>query len=187
MRIAISGAQSTGKTTLAHRLVEALGNARVEPEPFRVLRERLLLVSGPHSMTPQQELELIRHNQNRLRALRGQETVIYDRCSLDALAHALVARRLGNPAFDEDWMDTLRREADRALDVIDLLVIVRVEDGQPLVPDGVRSEDESYRRMVDEEIAGLAADREHAMEVRGDTEERVSLLREKIERMRSGA
>ena len=186
MRIALSGAQSTGKTTLAHALAGVLEHARVEPEPFRVLRERLKLVSGPDSMTPEQELELIRHNQNRLRALRGPETVVFDRCGLDALAHATVARRLGNPAFDDQWMSTLTVETNRTLEVIDLLVVVRLEAGRPLTPDGIRSEDESYRTLVDREISALAEGHVNSMEVTGDTDERIRQVLPRVMELRKG-
>ena len=184
MRIAISGAQSTGKTTLAHALVEVLENSRVEPEPFRVLRSQLKLVSGPQTMSPQQELALIEHNQRRLTALRAAETVVFDRCALDALAHARVAQNSGNRAFTEEWLTTLGQKTQQALAVVDLLVVVRIDPEIPLALDGVRSTDESYRRLVDEQIAQISHEHPNAHEVRGSTQERVEQIRTLVDAVR---
>lgn len=173
MRIAISGTQSTGKTTLAGDLAEAIPNARVEPEPFRVLRERLGLVSGAQTMTPEQELELILHCQRRLQALRAGETVIYDRCALDALAHAIVGAQRGNAAFTTDWLARLEEEAEKALRPLTLLVVVPLEEELPLEDDGVRSLDEAYRREVDAVIRRLGAKRPRVIEVTGSRAARV--------------
>ena len=173
MRITISGTQSTGKTTLAQDLAEAVPNARVEPEPFRVLRERLGLVSGLESMTPEQELELILHNQRRLRALRAGETVFYDRCALDALAHALVAHEAGNPAFTTEWIERLRTETENAMRAVDLVVVVPLEEGMALEADGVRSTDAAYREAVDEAVERLASAAKCTLRVEGDRSERV--------------
>ena len=184
MRIAISGAQSTGKTTLAHALVEVLHHSRVEPEPFRVLQTQLKLVSGAQTMTPEQELALIQHNQRRLSALRAAETVVFDRCALDALAHARVARDSGNRAFTDTWLIQLAEETQRALAVVDLLLVVRIEADVPLAADGVRSTDESYRRLVDAEIARLAESHSQVSEIGGTTPERVEQVRKLVEAAR---
>jgi nicotinamide riboside kinase len=173
MRIAISGTQSTGKTTLAGDLAGVLPNTRVEPEPFRVLQNRLGLVSGADSMTPEQELALIRHAGSRLSALRAGETVVFDRCALDALAHAVVAAESGNPAFTEAWLARLRSEAIPALNPLDLLVIVPLEDDLALIDDGVRSTDGAYQAAVDRTIRSLAGDLPNVLEVRGSRTERV--------------
>ena len=184
MRIAISGAQSTGKTTLAHALTEVLDHSRVEPEPFRVLKDRLNLVSGAHTMTPEQELALIKHNQGRLTAFRAGETVLFDRCALDALAHAEVACASGNPDFTERWLDTLRAETTRALSTVELLLVVRIDPNVPLASDGVRSMDADYRREVDRKIADLARSHPNAQEISGSKAERISQVCALVETMR---
>jgi nicotinamide riboside kinase len=176
MRLVIVGAQSTGKSTLAADLAERLPSSRVEPEPFRVLRKQLELISGADTMTPEQELALIEHNQRRLAAVRGQENVVYDRCALDALAHACVARDLGNHAFTNEWIKRLETETSKALAVVDVLVLVRIGSDLPLIDDGVRSTDEPYRKRVDEKITSLAREHPGFMEVKGTRQERVDAL-----------
>ena len=176
MRIAISGAQSTGKTTLAKDLAEMIPNARVEPEPFRVLRDRLGLVSGHDSMTPEQELALIEHSGRRMQALRGGETVVYDRCALDALAHALVAEERGNPAFTSEWIETLREATRIATGALTLLVVVPVSRNVPLLDDGVRSTDADYQGAVDRVIRRLGSDFPRVLEVDGDRQDRVDRI-----------
>ena len=127
-------------------------------------------------MTPEHELALIEYNQRRLRAVRGQENVIYDRCALDALAHARVARTLGNRAFTDDWISRLETETDKALALVDVVVLVRVGADLPLMDDGVRSTDERYRDQVDQEITRLAMKHSGFTEAKGNRQERVRNL-----------
>lgn len=181
MRIAISGTQSTGKTTLAGDLVGSLPNTRMEPEPFRVLKERLGLVSGADSMTPEQEMALIKHAQERLTAFRAGETVVFDRCALDALAHARVAEDSGNPAFTPDWIERLKAAALIALKPLTLVVVVPLSDDLPLVEDGVRSMNPGYREAVDQMIRQLAEGLPNVLEVRGGREERVQQILERVD------
>ncbi len=124
-------------------------------------------------MTPEQELALIQHASSRLNALRAGETVVFDRCALDALAHAVVAAESGNPAFTTSWIDRLRSEAMPALGSLDLLVVVPLEDDLTLIDDGVRSTDAAYRAAVDRTIRSLAAEFPNVLEVRGSRNERV--------------
>jgi len=180
MRLAIVGAQSTGKSPLAADLAEVIPCSRVEPEPFRVLRNELKLISGADTMTPEQELALIEHNQRRLRAVRGSEQVIYDRCALDALAHACVARDMENPAFTDSWMARLESETMKALEVVDVLVLIRVGSDLPLMNDGVRSTDHTYRSKVDEKIALLAGRHHGFMEAKGSRRQRVQAIIERL-------
>ena len=187
MRIALSGAQSTGKTTLAHDLVEVLDHSRVEPEPFRVLRDQLKLVSGAHTMTPEQELALIEHNRRRLTALRAGETVLFDRCALDALAHAEVARASGNLEFTDEWLARLRTETELALGGIELLLVIRIDSNVPLAIDGVRSTDEGYRAEVDRKIAELARGHRNAHEIIGTQSQRIERVRQLVEAIRPGS
>ena len=127
-------------------------------------------------MTPEQELALIRHAGSRLSALRAGETVVYDRCALDALAHAVVAAESGNPAFTETWLDRLRSEAWPALTPLDLLVVVSLEDDLELIDDGVRSTDVAYRAAVDRTIRALANELSNVLVVRGSRAERVEAI-----------
>ena len=176
MRIAISGAQSTGKTTLAADLAAAIPNTRLEPEPFRVLRESLGLISGPETMTPEQELALIRHSHERLRDAHEGETVVYDRCALDALAHAIVGSERGNPAFTPEWISQLQQETVEALKPLTLLVVVPLTDELQLEDDGVRSLDAEYRAEVDAVIRKLGALHAGTIEVTGTREQRVGRI-----------
>jgi nicotinamide riboside kinase len=181
MRIAISGTQSTGKTTLAGDLAEALPNTRMEPEPFRVLRDQLGLISGADSMTPEQELALIKHSQSRMQALRAGETVIFDRCALDALAHAEVAADAGNPAFTPEWLQRLEEEARIGLSGLTLLVVVPLSAELALEDDGVRSTDQAYQQAVDLKIRSLGAKQPETLEVRGSREERVRQVLDRVD------
>lgn len=180
MRITISGAQSTGKTTLAHDLASQLPNSRVEPEPFRVLRASLGLVSGVDSMTPEQELALIEHNQRRLGAVRAGELALFDRCALDALAHAIVAHEQGNPAFSAEWLERLRQATDETMQAVDRIILVPVTSTTPLHADGVRSTDVGYRDFVDQAMHRITAEDPRLLIVTGDRSARVEQILDQL-------
>ena len=166
MLIAVSGAQSVGKSTLVADLAAAFlarqdeqnytGACRVEGEPFRALKDSLGLVSGAQLMSPEDELALIEYHSQRLTACCESSTreavVVFDRCGVDALAHSIVAQAAGNAAFTSAWVARIEAACLDALTRIDLLVVVPVEDRVPLVSDGVRSTDRPYQLAVDAAI-----------------------------------
>lgn len=132
-------------------------------------------------MTPEQEIALIEHSGRRMQALRAGETVVYDRCGLDALAHALVAADMGNPAFTSEWLRTLEEATNTAMKPLTLLVVVPVSDDLPLEDDGVRSTDLTYQKAVDQRIRSLASEFPRVMEVNGTRAERVSRILDRVD------
>ena len=113
--------------------------------------------------------------------MRAGETVFYDRCALDALAHAVVAHEGGNQAFTSDWMEELRNETEDTMKMLDLVVVVPLGNELPLESDGVRSTDEAYRQAVDEAIQRLGATTGNTLLVSGTREDRVRQVLQALE------
>lgn len=167
MRIAISGAHRTGKSTLVEDLCRSLpGHSAVE-EPYRALEEEGHRFAESPSIEDF-ELQLERS----IRSLtEGTPNQIYDRCPADFLAY--LATHSDRHAFDlEAWVP----QAKTAMESLDLVVLVPIEQ-----PDRIQlsaGDRPKWRRRVADELRtillddtlGLGVD---CLEVRGDARERL--------------
>lgn len=165
MRIAVSGAHGTGKTTLIEELGRALPAYGAVEEPYHQLEEE----GHEFAETPSLEdfeLQLERSIEG---IARGGRDCLFDRCPADLLAYLLTHR-------DADGFDAGRwlPRARDAMRQLDLIVFVPVED-----PDRIGSgpEEEDWRLRVDEELQEiLLADRwdfgVEVIEVAGSPRER---------------
>jgi predicted ATPase len=167
MRIAVSGAHRTGKTTLVHALARALPGFVAVEEPYHLLEEEGHAFADPPSLE-----DFERQLERSIAAVLGEdEDRIFDRCPADVLAY--LTTHHDADAFDADaWMPRVRDAMGR----LDLVVFVPVEH-----PDRVKvsdPEDAAWRRRVDGELRDvLLADRRElgveAVEVAGTLRERV--------------
>ena len=167
MRIAVSGAHRTGKSTLVEDLCRSLpGHASVQ-EPYRALEEEGHPFHDPPTLEDF-ELQLERS----IRSLvDGTPDQIYDRCPADFLAY-LATHRDGSAFDPEPWMERSRT----AMETLDLVVLVPIEQ-----PDRIplSAEDRpKWRRRVADELRGLLLDDAWnlgvaCIEVRGSVGERL--------------
>src|SRR6187401_1340059 len=142
MRLAVTGAHCTGKTTLVEALVRVLPNHVAIEEPYRQLEAEGYLFAAPPGREDF-ELQLERSIQTFEESGMDQ---VFDRCPLDFLAYLSTRRRADS--FDpEAWLPRVR-EAIRRLD---LIVFVPIEQ-----PDRMEAmEYRRWRRRVDEELGDI--------------------------------
>ena len=164
MRIAVSGAHRTGKTTLIEELGRFLPAYVAVDEPYYLLEEEGHDFAEMPSVEDfelqlERSIECVDHS---------EDNQIFDRCPADLLAY-LIAHR-DSDAFDiEPWLPRARSAMQR----LDLVVFVPVES-----PDRVIAfEEDELRRRVDDELRDiLLGDRwdfgVDAMEVTGTARER---------------
>jgi hypothetical protein len=147
VRIAVSGAHGTGKSTLVAALGHLLPTYASVDEPYD------LLVEEGHAFAAMPGLEDFEMQLERaLESIAGRATdCLFDRCPLDILAYLIVQ----DAHFDVSaWLPRVREAMHR----MDLVVVVPIEDPDRLV-DG-DPEMEALRRRVDEEIRAIVlADR----------------------------
>jgi predicted ATPase len=167
MRIAVSGAHRTGKTTLIEELSRVLPTHGVVDEPYHLLEEE------GHEFAEMPcledfELQLERSIES---IAEDEEDRIFDRCPADILAYLITHR--DSKGFDvERWLPRVRSAMER----LDLIVFVPVED-----PDRVavsEPDDADLRRRVDEELWEIVLEDRwelgvEALEVTGTPRERV--------------
>jgi predicted ATPase len=166
MRIAVSGAHRTGKTTLIEELSRALPAYGVVDEPYHLLEEE------GHEFAEMPSLEDFELQLERsIECVEdGEGDQLFDRCPADLLAYLTTHR--DSDGFDvEAWLPRVRN----AMQQLDLIVFVPVEDpDRVIVSDREESE---LRQRVDEELREIAVEDRwgfgvEAIEVTGSPRER---------------
>lgn len=143
MRVAIVGSHSTGKTTLLRMLAERLD----VPVLSEIAREKIAESETlPHHMGPEGR-GILQETILREQVLR--ETALgkflSDRSVFDAVAYAF-----DTPAYENLFETAAKHFRERPYDRIFFLPIEF-----PLEGDGVRSEDEGYRKTVENELESV--------------------------------
>ncbi|MEA2604351.1 MAG: hypothetical protein QOF89_5343 [Acidobacteriota bacterium] len=166
MRIAVSGAHRTGKTTLIEELGRALPTYGVVDEPYYLLEDE------GHEFPEMPSLEDFELQLERSIEciLESGEDQLFDRCPADILAY-LVSHQDADGFGVDSWLPRVRRAMQR----LDVVVFVPVED-----PDHIgvsEPEEDELRRRVDEELREIVLEDRwsfgvEAMEVRGASRER---------------
>ena len=138
MRIALSGAHRTGKTTLSRHLCRRLPGYTAVEEPYRLLEDEGHVFA---EMPTVEDFEL--QLERSIEALRdAAPDRIFDRCPLDLLAYSICHDDAS--AFDPaHWLTPVTEAVAR----LDLVVFVAVER-----PDRIDVSDDDYpglRRRVD--------------------------------------
>lgn len=173
MRIAISGAHFSGKSTLIAALLEDLPDYASVDEPYLLLEEDGYEFSHPPSLE-----DFERQIQRSITAIQesGNKT-IFDRCPIDCLAYAL--------EISEDFVDSEEwiQKIEDAVQLLDLIVFVPIEKRIP-VP---ASEDlklrmgvnERLQEMIMEDSLGILENIE-VLEITGSLQKRVKMIEDYV-------
>lgn len=166
MRIAISGAHRTGKTTLVNELHRALPTYVVVEEPYHLLEEE------GHDFPETPSLEDFELQLERSIELLGDGEVdqLFDRCPADFLAY-LISHQDSHGFDPRGWLPRVRGAMQR----LDLIVFVPVEVPDRFSPSEV--EESELRRRVDEALREIVLEDRwgfgvEALEVAGTARER---------------
>jgi predicted ATPase len=166
MKLAVSGAHRTGKTTLIAELSRALPAFSTVDEPYYLLEEE------GHEFAEMPCLEDFELQLERsIESLEESEgDCLFDRCPSDILAYLISHDE--SDAFDADrWLARVRD----AMKQLDLIVFVPIEDPDRVIISAV--DHRRLRRRVDEELRDLVLEDRWslgvpAIEVAGPTGER---------------
>jgi nicotinamide riboside kinase len=188
MRIAITGAHSTGKTTLIDRFSELYPAKRLH-----VIRgvARGVIARGFLMGKASTVDGWINYIGDQLRAERQSNLASFDllfsdRTVLDALGYALANRNMLKQEIPGYFVDMLLEIALRQTQFYDLYAFIPIEF--PMTPDGVRDEDEAYRSRVSDEIHGvLAAHNINYVKLKGSVDGRSAALWAAVDAHRIGA
>jgi AAA domain len=178
MRIAVSGAHRTGKTTLIEELGRILPTYVPVDEPYYLLEEEGYEFSEMPSLEDF-ELQLERSIEC---LVDSEENQLFDRCPADILAYLITHQ--DSDGFDiESWLPRVRAAMQR----LDLVVFVPVETPDRIIV--VEPEEGELRRRVDEELRDILLEDRwdfgvEAMEVAGESRERARQVMAYIQAMK---
>lgn len=170
MRIAVSGAHLTGKTTLAGQLSSQLKGYSLLEEPYYELLEQ----GHEFSELPGIEDFELQLDESINQIKSSGEKTIFDRCPLDFLSY--IQAHKDSRFFEiNDWKEKI----DDAMDQLDLVVFVPVES--PDIIDSSQSEYPELRDEVNSGIRNLIYDYElksgfKAIEVSGNINNRLNRI-----------
>jgi thymidylate kinase len=119
MKIAITGAHRTGKTTLVEKLNEALPDYDCKAEAYYELEEN----GHAFSETPVLEDYILQLEYSINQITTGGDNIIFDRCPIDMLAYIQAGNEFGN--FD---MQSMYQRVQNLMTEIDLLIFVAIEE-----------------------------------------------------------
>lgn len=163
MRIAIVGTHSTGKTTLLRMLAERLEI----PTLSEVAREKIAESSKlPHHMTPEErgafQMGIL---VEQIRRENSTESFLSDRSAFDAVAYSF-----DTPSYGELFSKAHEHGKSRPYSKVFLLPVEF-----PMEGDGIRSEDEDYRKKIEDELVRVLRDSGTPFErVSGDRKKRLA-------------
>ena len=178
MRIAISGAHFSGKSTLIASLLEQLPDYTSVEEPYLLLEEEGYEFSNPPTLEDfeqqfKRSITLIKESRN---------NTIFDRCPLDCLAYALAMAETSSLEESIDAEDWIQRMED-AVQRLDLIVFVPIEKRIPVpVSEDLKlrlSVHKKLQEMILEDSLGILGKIE-VVEVTGSQGNRVEMVKSKI-------
>lgn len=148
MRIAISGCQNSGKTTLLKNFTAVWPQYTT---PGRTYRNLIKEKGYKHSSntTPETQLDILSFMISQLSDYDKTSKVVYDRCTLDNLIYTLWCHDKGIEGFDSKFVEqtiSLVKESMRSLDLIFLL---RYDSSIKIEEDGLRDTNLSYIKEID--------------------------------------
>lgn len=178
LKIAVTGAHGTGKTTLAKRLPMALADYGI----VAVCREAARMIAT-HASDPtffhrgnntlvRQSLIFIEQQIEERRQEKSADILVNDRTFIDHLSYTayLFPDAIHTPEFL-----ALKRLSFESLDSYDLIFQPRIEF--PLVGDDVREADVDFQRSIDVQIGALYAEAGRSIiDLSGSVEQRISTV-----------
>jgi AAA domain len=180
VRIAVSGSQSTGKTSLITAFLSREPEYAHEPEAYETLGDDVELVA-PGVPSPEGLQALLDYTTSALATYERGARVIFERSPADYLAYAAAADDAWTSGAVEAFLTKAVPQARASLRNLDLIVFLPISSSGPIR--GRPGEGTRYRRRVDEALGRLLLEDEHGLlegaspsvvELGGNPDERVS-------------
>jgi nicotinamide riboside kinase len=184
LKVIITGAFSTGKTSLVASLADALISSGLTVARVPDV-SRGCPVPLNRDQTDDASLWLLTTQISReIAASLGQEAVMLcDRGVPDVLAHHLEVQARN----DDGKIRLLAPFLDNWLETYDLIFFSRLDEEIPIVPDGLRIEDAAYRTMLDGFAAEILSGRKQVYELPFGEAQRLDYARETVTRFLSSS
>lgn len=148
LRIAVSGTQGAGKSTLTTALAEGLPHHVVVAKPYEILAERGYAFVHP----PDVDDFVVRLKQSLISLRRPAPNRICDCCPLDFLGYIVAS-----PDAERLDLEAWREPIARAMQSLDLVVVVAVH-ADPAPGPAIAPEDAAFRLAGDDALRDIVVD-----------------------------
>jgi GTPase SAR1 family protein len=148
MRIAFSGTANSGKSTMIKSFLHTWTNYELSEDTYHdTLEEKGLDHSS--KTTPETQTVILDFLVDQVQGKSVTDNIVYDRCSLDAIAYTMWANGKGIEGFTDDFVKkqiTMSRESLRSLDII---FMTRFNEQQAVVDNGIRDTNVEFIKEID--------------------------------------
>jgi len=189
MRLAISGTNCSGKSTLVEAFLLAHSDYVHEPEPY-VQLEELFGESFQAEPSADEFLSQLEYHIKRLAQYETKDSVIFERCALDFVAYLQALVDLKRDAADPCILKLALELTQDVIGNLDIIVYLPGNGSDIYVPDdedrGLRSAvDRNLERLLLEDEAGiLSGNVPLVLEVCGTTNQRLEMLEASMQSFR---
>ena len=191
MRIAISGSQCIGKTTLCDDIVKTWTKYKKSPNTYRTLvKEKNLPTSK--LVTRDGQRQILDSMLEECKRFRKGDKVIFDRCAIDNIVYSLWSMDKGVSDIDKAFINDCIATVKEAMKHIDIVFFIPITQAAPIQLEErvAREIDQEYIVEIDNIFKAVAHqhaqdkslffDKDDAppiIEIFGSREERIELLK----------
>jgi predicted ATPase len=154
MRIAFSGVQNSGKTTLVRGFLNKWSNYTTPERTYRdLIKEKNLQHSS--DCTKETQWEILNFMIDQLQSYTKTDKVIFDRCPIDNLVYSLWAYEKNIEGFDTEYINKCISIVKESLRHIDIIFLLRYDPSIVIEADGLRDCNLNYITEIDNIFAAL--------------------------------
>jgi len=156
MRIAITGPQNSGKSTLINEFLKEWPMYKRPSKTYRdIIKEKNLPLNKQGTKEAQREILNALVDEAQFAATSDDKHIIFDRCVVDNIAYTLWHYAKDTPGFDAEFVIDSKTIAAFALKHFDIIFYVPARKEIPIVPREGRETDETFREEIDNILDSL--------------------------------
>lgn len=150
MRIALIGAQNTGKSTLVEKFLEKWPMYNRPLKTYRdIIKEKNLPLNKQGTKESQRAILDALCEELQQSAASDSKFTIFDRCPVDNIAYTLWHYAKDTPGFDKEFIVTSQSIASISLKMLDVIFYIPIRKEIPIVEREGREADLAYREEID--------------------------------------
>jgi predicted ATPase len=154
MRLSLTGAANTGKTSLLQSFLHTWKTYKTPEKTYRdIIEEKQLEHSS--KTTTETQTEILNFITDQQLGKTVDDDIIYDRCTLDVLAYTIWAHEKGLEGFDTAFVNTQIKLVKESLRSLDIIFICKFNENMSVEDDGKRDANKEYIVEINNIIESL--------------------------------
>ena len=154
MRLSLTGAANTGKTSLLQSFLHTWKTYKTPEKTYRdIIEEKQLEHSS--KTTTETQTEILNFLTDQQLGKTVDDDIIYDRCTLDVLAYTIWAHEKGIEGFDTAFVNTQIKLVKESMRALDIIFICKFNENMSVEDDGKRDANKEYIIEINNIIESL--------------------------------